>query len=199
MNFVAQIIGVFAISLWVISIQNKSRDKILMFQFWSNILYMIEYAMLGAYSASVMNLTSSVRCLVFSKSKKSSGFSFVILFSLIIILLGVFTYDGVLSLIPIFIALIYTISSWFKNVFWNRVFVIASAFIWIYYNLRVCAYITIVGNVFEIISGIISLIRYRKWVLKFLTIGWIGVIILLNFEKWGYIWKIKILIKNLLL
>ena len=95
MNFVAQIIGVFAISLWVISIQNKSRDKILMFQFWSNILYMIEYAMLGAYSASVMNMVSSVRCLVFSKSKKSSGFSFVILFSLIIIILGVFTYDGV--------------------------------------------------------------------------------------------------------
>lgn len=161
MNFVAQIIGVFAISLWVISIQNKSRDKVLMFQFWSNILYMVEYILLGAYSASAMNMVSSVRCLVFAKKDTSKGYLGVLLFSLTVIVLGVLTNDGVLSIIPIFIALLYTLSSSLKNVFWNRIAVLISAFIWIYYNYRVGAYITIVGNVFEIISGFISLFRYK--------------------------------------
>ena len=56
MSFVAQIIGGFAIALWVVSIQNEKREKILLFQFWANVLYMFEYGLLGAISASVMNL-----------------------------------------------------------------------------------------------------------------------------------------------
>lgn len=161
MNYLAQIFGVFAIALWVISIQNKKREKILLFQFWANGLYMVEYSLLGAFSASVMNLVSSLRCLVFYKGKKKNSLISLVLFSIIVIILGILTYDGLLSLIPVIITLFYTISSWVKNPFWNRITVLVAAVIWIYYNFSVGAYITVVGNVFEIISGIISLVRYK--------------------------------------
>lgn len=161
MNYLAQIIGVFAIALWVISIQNKKREKILLFQFWANGLYMVEYALLGAISASSMNLVSTLRCLVFYKGEKEKSFVGLMLFCIIVIILGIFTYDGILSIIPVVITLFYTISSWFKNPFWNRITVLVAAIIWIYYNFSVGAYITVVGNVFEIISGIISLVRYK--------------------------------------
>lgn len=162
MSFIAQIIGGFAIALWVISIQNKKREKILLFQFWANILYMLEYSLLGAMSASMMNFSSSIRCITFYKTKKSNSYGSLILFSLCVIILGILTYNGLLSLIPIVITLFYTISSWAKNPIWNRITVLGAALVWIYYNYTVGAYITIVGNILEIISAVISLIRFKK-------------------------------------
>ena len=161
MSFVAQIIGGFAIALWVVSIQNEKREKILLFQFWANVLYMFEYGLLGAFSASIMNFASSIRCLTFYKSKKCNGSVGLVVFSLFVILLGILTYDGFLSFIPLVITFCYTISSWVRNPIWNRITVLVAAIVWIFYNYTVGAYITIVGNVLEIISGVISLVRYK--------------------------------------
>ncbi len=161
MSFVAQIIGGFAIALWVVSIQNEKREKILLFQFWANVLYMFEYGLLGAISASVMNFVSSIRCLTFYKSNKCNSYLSLIVFSLFVIFFGILTYDGFLSFIPIVITFLYTVSSWVKNPVWNRVTVLFAAIVWIFYNFTVGAYITMVGNILEIISGVVALVRYK--------------------------------------
>lgn len=165
MNFVAQIVGGIAVSLWVVSIQNEKRKNVLVYQGFANFLYMIEYALLGAFSASSMNMISTIRCFLFSKSRNENqnGSKLqVVLFSILIILLGLFTYDGVLSIIPPFITILYTISSWHKNVFFNRLAVLFAAIIWIYYNYMVGAYISVLGNVFEIASFIVAYVRFKN-------------------------------------
>ena len=87
---------------------------------------------------------------------------YIIIFVIIVIVLGILTYDGYLSLIPIIITLFYTISSWMKDAKWIRIVFLIAAFIWIYYNYVVGAYICIIGNVFEIISGTLALIRFSN-------------------------------------
>lgn len=161
MIFLAQIIGGLAISLWVVSIQNKERKNILLFQGVANLLYIIEYSLLNAYSAASMNLISTIRCFIFRKVDEKKLHKLTIIFIGLILILGLLTYNGILSLIPILISIIYTISSSNKNAKYNRIAILIAAFIWIYYNYKVEAYITIVGNIFEIISGILSLIRFK--------------------------------------
>lgn len=162
MIFCAQIIGGFAISLWVVGLQVKNRKNVLLFQCAANFLYFLEYFMLGAISASLMNLFSTLRCLFFAKVDDKKARLFSILFVVVILFIFVFIYDGVLSLIPIIITIIYTISSSKSDAKWNRLCVLVTAFIWIYYNYKVGAYITILGNVMEIVSGTIALVRFKN-------------------------------------
>ncbi len=125
----------------------------------------IEYLVLGVLSAASMNFVSTIRCYLFYRKKKERRKVpevWLIGFISLLIILGIITYNGYLSLIPIIITIFYTISSYLKKAKWIRIVVLIAAFIWIYYNYMVGAYVVIIGNILEIISGTISLIRYRK-------------------------------------
>ncbi len=164
-NFWIQMITIVAIFFWVISIQQKKQYKILFCQTISNLVYTIEYFLLGVYTASAMNLISTVRCFLFYKKNKEGKKikeSWLIGFILLLIIFGILTYDGYLSLIPVIITIFYTISSYMKDSKWIRIVVLVAAFFWIYYNYKNGVYLATIGNFLEIISGIVSLVRYRK-------------------------------------
>ncbi len=162
--FLAQIVGIVAIFFWLISIQSSKQYKILFLQAVANLIYGFEYILLGVIETAFMNFTSFIRCLLFyQKRKQDKDISnlYLILFSFLVILFGMITYSGYLSLIPIIITLFYTVSSWMKDSKWIRIVFLISAIMWIYYNYKVKAYVCIVGNIFEIISGALSLIRFK--------------------------------------
>lgn len=164
-EILAQICCIAAIFVWNISIQNKKLEKILYFQFLANLLYSMEYLLLGAGIAALMDFTSGCRCFVFFyKNKKNQPVSkkWLFFFCFLIIGLGIIGYSGPISLIPVILTLFYTISSYSKTSNWTRIAFVVAAFIWIYYNLQVKAYVGVIGNLIEIISGFISLFRFRK-------------------------------------
>lgn len=164
-EFMAQLCCVGAIIVWNISIQNKKLEKILYFQFLANLLYSMEYFLLGATTAGLMDLTSSSRCLVFyykNKTNQTITKRWLILFCGLIILFGILGYSSPLSLIPIFLTLFYTITSYSKTSNWTRISFLVAAFIWIYYNIKVGAYVGVLGNLLEIVSGVVSIFRFQK-------------------------------------
>ena len=163
--FLSHLCCVFAIIVWNASIQNKEKEKILYFQFLSNMLYGMSYFILGAPVAGIMDSLGGLRCFVFYyKTKKGKKISiwWLFLFCSLAIILGVLTYNGIISLIPTIICIFYTVSAWIKDTNCLRIVFILAAFLWIYYNFKVGAFIAIIGNVLEIISGLISIYRFRK-------------------------------------
>ena len=130
----------------------------------ANGIYGIEYLLLGAFSAASMNFLSFLRLLVYYfytslniKMPKWILFVFIAL----VLLFGIITYDGLISLLPIIITVLYTYAFWQNNLNVARIIYIVAAIIWIYYNYEVGAYVGIIGNALEIITGLISLIKYR--------------------------------------
>lgn len=165
MIIIAQIIGALAIFFWVISVQMKEKKTILINQMIANILYTIQYSLLGVFSASSMNFTSALRSFVFynyEKQNKTATKVWLIVFIGLVLTCGILTWDSMLSIIPITITLFYTIGAWIKDSKWMRIVFLIAAFIWIYYNYKVGAYICILGNMFEITSGIIALTRFKE-------------------------------------
>lgn len=162
MNLLAQVLGALAILGWIISIQQKDRKNVLICQVVANGIYAIQYYLLGAFTAAFMNFTSFIRSIVFYKNDKKQSLFSLILFSLTIIVLGIVSYSNTLSLIPIVITLAYTYSVWQDNLTITRYVFLIAAFIWIYYNIQVGAYISVFGNILEIISGIVALIRFKR-------------------------------------
>lgn len=162
---IAQIIGIVAFLTFIFSVQKKNKKKLLILQLIANFLYGIQYLLLLAPTASFMNFISVIRCYIFyiyeEKNKKPSK---LVLTSILIfiILIGIFTVNNYLSIIPVAIAILYTISTWQKNMNITRWCFTIAAMLWILYNISVGAYTSLIGNSFELISGITSLIRFKK-------------------------------------
>ena len=164
-EILAQLIGLCAVVFFISSIQLKEKTKILFFQLVANIFYFIQYILLGVYVAAFMNLLTIWRCFVFKKydeQNKTIPLKYLIIFVSLIIVFGIFNYNGILSIIPPVITIIYGISSYQKNTEIIRLTFLLCAFIWIFYNFSVGAYTALIGNGFEVISGVIALIRFRK-------------------------------------
>lgn len=164
-DFLAHFCCAIAIFIWNLSIQNKKMEKILYFQFLSNMLYGLSYFLLGVPIAAIMDSLGSLRCFLFYYKKKKEQdipLYWLFIFCLLVIALGIINYNGIISLIPIIITIFYTISSWANETNWLRIIFILAAILWIYYNLTIGAYVAVVGNFFEIISGAISIYRFKK-------------------------------------
>ncbi len=163
MEVITEFFGGIALIFWAISIQTKEKSKILKLQSLANIFYMGQYFLLHAPSAAFMNLVSTIRGIVFyqkeKQNKPNTKLSLIIFISLII-LIAILTCNTPLSLIPIAITIMYTITTYQKNTKIIRITFLMAAFVWIFYNLKVGAYAPLIGNIIEIISGTISILRF---------------------------------------
>ncbi|MDO5556739.1 MAG: YgjV family protein [Clostridia bacterium] len=162
---VAQIIGFIALTVWVSSVQMKQKNNILIMQSVAMLFYATQYFLLGAISTGILNVYAVVRVLIFydnEKKNKENTKSLLIVLSLITILLTVIFYENVFSLIPMVISLIYNYAAWQKNNKILRVLFIVAAFMWIIFNTYIGAYVALIGNLFEVISGIVAICRYDR-------------------------------------
>lgn len=163
-NQYSVLFGTVALFCWCLSIQGKNKKSILKLQTIANVFYCIQY-MLSAFSAGCMNLVSVIRCIVFYKYEEKEQPSpkyLLILFIAILAVIALFTYNGLLSLIPIIITMGYTYYMWQSNLNIVKIIYIVAAIVWLYYNYTVGAYASLAGNIIEIISGSIALIRGSK-------------------------------------
>ena len=165
MNILAQVIGGIGILIWIVSIQRKNKSDILIYQGIANIFIAIQYFILGVYTPALIDVSTSARSFIFSgysKKDKSIPIIWLFIFLLITIFFGIVSWSGFLALIPIINTGMYVISTWLKDTKWLRIFYVVAALFFIYYNFSVGAYIMLVGNSFEVISGIYSIIKYNK-------------------------------------
>ena len=161
----AYIFGILALLIWIYSVQAKEKKNILLFQSLANFFYALQYFIQDLILAGSMNLVSTIRCLLFSyksKKKEQPSVIYLILFIIILIILGIkFHTNTFLDLIPIIATILYTISSWVKSNRTLRYTYILCACLFLYYNYTVKAYVPLIGNIGEIISGIIAISRFK--------------------------------------
>ncbi|SRR5574344_966584 len=164
-KYYAQFVGAAALLVIVLSVQCKKKKNIMLLQTIANILYSIQYILLNAYSAAYLNIITVLRSYVYyeyDKKRKKILLIWPIIFSIFCIIFGYIFYEGPIVIIPVLITIAYTIGATYKNPNVFRIVFLVCAFIWIYYNYSVGAYVSIFGNVCEIISTYISLKRYKK-------------------------------------
>lgn len=137
----------------------------MMVQSFAHMLYAFQYALLGAISAAYMDIMAVVRNILFYKYDKNRRQVPIVLSGIIIIVTGIIgylNYTNPLSLLPVIVAILYTIGATFKN---PRVYKYVFGFCaiaWLFYNLKFKAYVCVIGNIMEITSTIIALVRETK-------------------------------------
>ena len=162
---VAQIIGFVAFIFSLIAFHRKNKNKILGNMIISNVLNLIHYLLLGAYSGCITKVLAIIRdnfIILKDKNKKLSSNIYLILFILIYIIAGIFTYNGIISLLPLMAALIYIIFIWNGKEITNKKVAFGTYFLWLIYNIFVLSIPGIISNVVSIISTFIAIINYKR-------------------------------------
>lgn len=165
MTIIYYIVSILSVFLFIISVQFKKKKDILLTQTFASMCYFIAYLILGSYSGCTIELIEQTKDITFyqyERKNKKIPIIVLVIFVCSLFIASIITYDGFYSLMPLIINLLYFVSSYFKNPKYMRLTMLICGFLWIYFNFKVGAYIIIVGNILEIISAIISLIRYKK-------------------------------------
>lgn len=160
----AQIIGLLAVVIFLLSYQQKKRRNIIVYNAASRILYIVQYMLLGAFEGAVLDILGTISSIVAQNKEKGFvakylKFAFFVV-NLIIFIVGLFLYKNVFSLFPVLGVLLHTSAFWIsderiirKVSFWGSPF-------WLIYNLVSCAYGSALGDVLTMISIGIAICRY---------------------------------------
>ena len=161
---IAAVVGIFAVVMFVLSYQLKSRRGIIAMNAGSRILYVLQYILLGAFEGALMDVTAFLVSLLCAKSQ--SGFIkkhftlTVILANIAIVAVGLSVYQNIFSLLPIFGVIFETLGLWLKDERRIRIVSLLGAPFWLAYNLICLAYASALGNAFTIVSILVAIVRY---------------------------------------
>ena len=159
-------VGILAVVLFLLSYQQKTRARIILFNTVSRGLYILQYLLLGAFEGAVLDILGAVSSVI--AGKKNSGFVkkharlFLILMDAVIVAAGLLLYENVFSLLPIAGVLLHTTAFWIDDEKIIRRVSLAGSPFWFAYNFYSKAYGSAVGDLLTIGSILIAMFRYRK-------------------------------------
>lgn len=165
------IVGLSAVALYLLCFQLKSAKKILACKFFSNILYVLQYFLLGALTGAALDTAAVITtALGYGKEKRwivKYKIPILILIHASILAIGILLYQTPFSLLAIAGALLESVANWMKKEKWIRIFSLTAVPCWLAYNLSCGAYGSVLGNLLAAVSIVTALIRYAKRQEKF--------------------------------
>ena len=162
MDFIIQLIGFLGLFISIISFQFKKHNHIVFAKMASELFFSIQYILLGAWTAAVLDFISVIRNFLFCKfvKKDISTTPVIVIFGLFVVTTGFFTYDGAASLLPIASKLLTTVSYGMKNEKWLRLITLPSCIMWIVYNLSVGSIAGALADLLTLISLLIAMYKF---------------------------------------
>lgn len=161
-QIIIRILGVAGLILCIIPVQFKKHKHIVLCKMASEITFAIQYFIMGAYTGAWMDLVSGGRNFIFYKlvENKKSTLPVIILFSCFLVFLGVMSWAGPLSLLPMIAKIISTVSYGMKNERLLRYISLPSCVLWIIYNATVGGWEAMVGDFLAFISTIVAIYKF---------------------------------------
>jgi len=161
---VAQFVGLIGMIAGLSAFQFKETKKLFLMQIISSLVYALQYLLLGAYTGLMLNIAGAIRLVIlyFGTKKWASHPATMAGVMLMMLLCGVFSWHGWLSLLPTLAQVVSTPLYFKKNGKLLRMGQLCfMSPCWLIYNF---ASGSIPGGVMEILnisSVVISLIRFK--------------------------------------
>lgn len=134
---IAQGLGILGLILSIISFQQNTQKRIVLFQFLANVSFCIHFYLIGAYTGSVLNGIGIVRSFIyyFKDKRWASSDVWIFVFSFIFVVTGIVTWEGPLSVLPTIAMVLTSISFGIKNPKIVRLVAFPSSPLWLIYNI----------------------------------------------------------------
>ena len=162
---VSQIFALICFLFDLIAVQRKKKTELLKMDTAAAFCSFLHYAFLGAWPGMVNKIITTVRNAIATyeaKHNRKSHNLLPIIFIVLYICLGVFTFDSFFSLLPMLAATLYTVVIYTGDVAKIRYVYVVTNLIWLIYNIFVFSIVGIVAHVVLVINGLVAIYRYRK-------------------------------------
>ena len=166
---IPQIVGIFAVVLFLLSYQLKRRRDIIICNATSRTLYVLQYLLLGAISGAVLDVVGVFASVVAQKKdhpfiKKHIRLAFVFVNAMIVAagLSICILRHSVLDLLPMVGVLFQIGAFWPSDEKIIRRISLAAAPFWLAYNLASAAYGSAIGDLLSMASIVVAMIKYRE-------------------------------------
>jgi hypothetical protein len=164
MDTAALIIGLAAVTFYLLGYLQKKRITILAFNLSARILYIVQYLLLGAFSGAVLDVAGAFASILAGRKNtpllKKLRIPVIIAANLAIIGLGLLVYKTPLDLLPIVAVLFHTGAFWLDDEKWVRRISLLGCPPWFIYNFSCGAYGSSVGDALSFLFILISIFRY---------------------------------------
>ena len=161
-DFVIQLIGFIGLGLSIAAFQFKKHRSIVLCKMASELVFALQYIFLGAWTAAILDGISVVRNLLYTNFVKRgrSTTPVIIGFGIFVVVVGIMTYVGPISLLPIGAKLLTTISYGMKNEKLLRFITLPSCIMWSIYNLYVGSLGGALGDTLAMTSLLIAIYKF---------------------------------------
>ena len=160
MFYLAQALGIIALIILSLSFQKNRKDTLLKYQIFSSLFFALQYLCLNAITGFLMNLMTMIRNIIFKKYENKVPVGFLIITILLMILLSLFSYNGLISLLPTIAVVLYSIAVWQKNLTITRIIEVISCMLFIIYKINVLAIIGLISTIIEMTFALVAIYRF---------------------------------------
>ncbi len=173
-ELIAQIIGIVAMTMNILSFMQKSQKRIIVMQLFGGALFAINYLLLGSFTGCLLNVAAVFRAVVYSNKEKFHaehkgwlcGFSAIFLLTYIL----TFTLFGkdptpanfAIEVLPVVSMVIATYAFSLKNAAQVRKLGLVYCPMWLVYNCFVFSIGGILCEAFSICSILIGIWRHDR-------------------------------------
>lgn len=162
--FLIQAIGFLAVIMYLVSFQFKSNRTLVSFQLAGNLLFALQFLLLGAASGCLSLIVSCIRNILLLNRGRWGWIqrkSFAVTFCACYCLVAAITWEGALSLLALLPSLAGTLSFWSNSA---RIIRSANLFCacpcWLLYDIFVGSWGGVLNEVITMTSILISIYRF---------------------------------------
>lgn len=170
MYVAGQIVGIFVTIFAVLSLQCKEMKNILLMQIVANLLLMLNYWLLDAFSGATIAIIATVQTVIMFglrmlDDKISKKSNLILTIFITVVFAGIFIYSSIttyrshIDILSALASLAFCVCIVQKNATICRILAMANALLWIGYDIGTYAYTTILTHSFSFISTLVGMIR----------------------------------------
>ena len=162
MMVVIQLIGFIGLVIGVLAFQFKQHRHIVLCKMTSELVFSLQYLLLGAWAAALLVFASATRNMLFCAMVKRgrSTTPLIYIFGIFVVIVGIVTFDGGISLMLIAAKLLTTISYGMKNERLLRYITLPSCVLWCIYNLYIGSLGGAIGDCLNLLSLVTAMCKF---------------------------------------
>lgn len=163
MFILAQIFGTLMLIVNVLAMQMKDKKNIIFMLLLANLFAVFNFVFLNGYSGAIICGFAIIQTIInnfYEKKGKKLPFLLLMIFIIISIILGIFTFKGIIDILPIVCSILYSLIIVQSKERIIRILSLINIVLWLIYDLFFMAYVAAISDILVVASTLIGMYRF---------------------------------------
>ena len=164
MKLFADILGVAGVNVYIVLYQHKNRRSLLAYKLTLDLIWLVHYILIGAYSGAAVAAIAALREIIFVNRdpKKAGSKIWLPIFISVAVITTVWTWDSAFSLFTLAASCIAVISFFIGRPGLSRILAFPVSISLLIYDVSCHSVWGVVNESFAILSSIVGIIRLDR-------------------------------------